>query len=81
MSDSKLDRIETKVDKIASDVNDMRVVQAEQHVILKEHMRRTEANEKIASNLTKLVYTCLFLLACGGAKSMGAVEKIIELFQ
>ena len=80
MSSDRFDRIENKLDRIASDVTDMRVVQAEQHVILKEHMRRTAANEKIVDRLTKLTYVTLLMLAMGGAKSFGAFEKILSLF-
>lgn len=79
MSESRLPYIENKVDKIASDVSDMKAVQAAQHEILKEHMRRTEANEKIVDRLTKLTYITLAMLALGGAHSLGIIEKLIGL--
>lgn len=40
------DRIETKIDKISSDISEINVTLAEQHISLKEHIRRTNVLEE-----------------------------------
>lgn len=40
-----LNRMETKVDKIVEDISIIKITLVEQHLSLKEHMRRSEANE------------------------------------
>jgi len=79
MSNERFDKLENKLEKISEDIYEIRVVQAEQHIILKEHMRRTAANEKIVDRLTKLTYVVLGMLALGGAKSFGAIEKLMSI--
>lgn len=38
-------RVESKVDKIVEDISIIKITLVEQHLSLKEHMRRSEANE------------------------------------
>lgn len=51
--DKRLDDIKEKIDAIKDDVNDIKVTQAEQNLILKEHMRRTELLEEIVEPMKK----------------------------
>lgn len=44
--DVKLDRIESKIDKQSERINSIDVTLAEQHISLKEHMRRTSLLEE-----------------------------------
>lgn len=46
MEDSRLARIEDKVDTVISKVSDINVTLAKQHEVLNEHQRRSAANEK-----------------------------------
>lgn len=45
-----------KFDVIMQDIGEIRVVQAEQHIILKEHIRRTELLEDDVKPIKKHVY-------------------------
>lgn len=53
----QLDKIEAKVDKILEIQGEMKVVQAEQHGTLQEHMRRSLANEQAVTLLAKELKT------------------------
>ena len=44
--DSKLDKIENKIDHISDKINSIDVTLAAQHVSLREHMRRTQILEE-----------------------------------
>lgn len=45
-SDERFHRIEGKLDKVCEDMGEIKVILAAQHETLKEHHRRSEANEK-----------------------------------
>lgn len=46
MEDSRLQRIEDKVDTVIDKVSDINSTLAKQHAVLAEHQRRSAANEK-----------------------------------
>lgn len=47
MDDRRLDNIEAKVDNIKDSIHSIDITLAEQHISLKEHMRRTSLLEKL----------------------------------
>lgn len=53
MSDDRIIRIEDKIDKIDGHLCEMKVTMAQQHEVLKEHIRRTEAVEAIVIPIAK----------------------------
>lgn len=53
MSDDKrFDKIDVKLDSIADHLSEIDISLTEQNMILKEHQRRSLANEKIAATLS-----------------------------
>jgi hypothetical protein len=76
-------RIEAKIDLIVKDVCDIKVTQAEQHLVLKDHTRRSLANEKAVEVLKdelKPVFSHVIMLQ-GVAKFiglLGVVAGIVE---
>lgn len=53
MSDSKLDKIEVKIDKVQGSISSINSTLASQHEILKDHTRRSLANEEAVSVLAE----------------------------
>lgn len=49
-------RVEAKLDTIVSDVNSMKITLASQHVVLDEHVRRTNLLEADLKPIKKHVY-------------------------
>lgn len=47
MSDDVLNRIELKIDKIDERLNSMDITMVRQQVILEEHIKRSDSNEKM----------------------------------
>lgn len=50
MSDELLKKISDQQDKLIENVNEIKIIQARQEVILKEHIRRTELLEEAQNN-------------------------------
>lgn len=77
MSDDKrLERVEDKVDQIATDISAINVTLSSQHTSLKEHIRRTnllEAELKPIKTRQDMLLGALKLLA-----SAGAIVALIE---
>ena len=46
MSEKKLEQIETKIDKLDNRLDSIDITLAKQHVVLEEHIKRTEILEK-----------------------------------
>lgn len=80
--DKRLDRIEGKVDTIVDKLNDTNIILAEQHVSLKEHMRRTALLEKAVEPLQK--HVSMFngaLKLIGLVAALAAIaEVLLKLF-
>lgn len=51
MSDNKLDKIDAKIDKVQDSISSINTTLASQHEILKDHTRRSLANEEAVSVL------------------------------
>lgn len=51
--DSRLERIENKIDKLSDGVADIHVTLAKQHAVLEEHQKRSMYNEKAVDLLSK----------------------------
>jgi N-acetylmuramic acid 6-phosphate (MurNAc-6-P) etherase len=56
MIDSRLDRIETKLDRVLEIQNAMNVTQAKQAVDIEHHIKRTDLLEARLDDTRKLVY-------------------------
>jgi hypothetical protein len=71
--------IDEKLDKIVSDVGEIKVVQAAQHVTLQEHMKRSDALEQIVLPLqTKMNYAEGALKLIGFLSILaGIIESIL----
>lgn len=72
-------RLEGKVDKISDQVGAINVTLAEQHVTLKEHIRRTEALEKIVAPVTPVVTIVKFVAEVVGVlAASGFLYEIVK---
>lgn len=69
-------RIESKLDTIVDDIGAMKVTSAEQHIVLKEHVRRTELLEEAVKPLEKHVYMVNGVLKFLGV--LGLLASIVE---
>jgi hypothetical protein len=82
MSDERLDRIEDKIDKVSDKISSIDVTLASQHLVLTEHIKRTELLEKELTPLrndaimVKGVLKFLGLIAIMAAISEGVVQTL-----
>jgi biopolymer transport protein ExbB/TolQ len=53
MDDKRFDRLELKIDDISDQLSESNAIQMAHKVILEEHMRRTEANERAIEMLAE----------------------------
>lgn len=69
MSDSKLDKIDTKIDNMQEKLSSIDITLASQHEILKDHTRRSLANEKavtlLADRLQPIITHVAIMQLCG----------------
>jgi lipid-binding SYLF domain-containing protein len=82
--DRRLERIEAKIDDILDRMSEMDISVAEQNMILKEHQRRSLANEKVAATLAKelkpiLVYTEVIKIIFKIGIAVGSCGLILKL--
>lgn len=83
MSDTRLDRIEVKVDKVLEHQQATREILAAQHVSLKDHIRRTELLEKAVVPMVKkwaMVQGIGKFLAILGLIAAG-IESVVALLE
>ena len=78
--------MESKLDKISENINEIKITLAEQHVTLKEHVRRTEILEAEIKPLKAHVQGVHLVLKLIGVASMlgAAVEgamSVLEYFK
>jgi hypothetical protein len=71
-------RVENKIDKIVEDVGSLKMTSIEHHLVLKEHIRRTELLENAVKPLEKHVDMVNGALKLIGI--LGIIAGIIEAF-
>lgn len=59
MQDTKIDKIDSKIDRIQEDITSIKVIAAAQHETLKDHTRRSLANEQAVEALAKVLQPVL----------------------
>ncbi len=74
-------RIENKVDNLQVDVTDLKIIAAEQHIILKDHIKRTELLERAIVPMTAHLHfwSVCAKLGVWGAGILTAAAAIAEL--
>lgn len=72
-------RLESKVDKIGDQIGSINVTLAEQHVTLKDHIRRTELLEQALVPVTPVVTIVKFLAEVVGVLAAGGF--LYEIFK
>lgn len=80
MSDDKrLERIESKVDDLDDHLASIDITLKAQHIILDEHVRRTEALEKMVAPMQKSMYMAKGAIAL--ISLLALLAGIIEVFR
>lgn len=80
--DNKLNRIESKLDKVVEHISSIDTTLAGQHVQLREHIRRTELLEADMAPVKKHIYMVhgivkfFVLITAGGAGFEGIIAVI-----
>lgn len=69
-------RVETKLDTVVADLGAMKITSAEQHIVLKEHIRRTELLEEDMKPIKKHVYR-----VDGALKLIGLLGILASIFE
>jgi hypothetical protein len=76
MDNSRLERIEKKIDDIADHLSSIDITLAEQHISLKEHIKRTVILEKEMLPIKRQMY-----MIQGAAALLGALGAIAGLLK
>lgn len=69
-------RIESKLDTVVADLGAMKITSAEQHVVLKEHIRRTELLEEDMKPVKRHVY-----MVDGALKLLGVIGTLAVIIE
>lgn len=83
MDETQLDHIEAKLDKLDDRQNKMDLTMVEQHLVLKEHVRRSELLEDMVIPIQKKITMVEGFLQGLGLLAVisGIVEVIVLLFR
>lgn len=78
--------IKQELGHIRTDISDMKVIQAKQHVILDEHIQRTTQLEKVVELIQKdrAIFIAALKILCwcgGGVTFLAGVVEIVEFFR
>ncbi len=71
-----LERLETKLDSAHSEIVDIRLILAAQHATLGEHIRRTEALERVIEPVQKKIW-----LVMGAVAFIGLLGTVVSIFK